>query len=478
MIRRSTAVVLAALLGCSRRPPVADSDADAARGAAPEAAAAVAETPPDLALVYSSDLRGRVGGLARRATLVDQARIAIRLVLQVDAGDFLPAATDDSGDGGSSLERRTDLMLASYKRLGIDVVTVGERELALTPERLRTALHAANLSVVAANVVGKGGRLVFPADQLIESGDRAVGVFGILEVAGESAVWERHGLATTDAAEAARTASESLRARGAQLVVGLFHVAGGLARAREILAQIPEIDVVVLGHGERRNDAGVSERAGRTRVLYAGDSGARMGRLDVRFAPADGGIRLDAQTIPLLETVKNQLGMSLLPQLEDARARIAEEAAARAERRKKGQKEPIAYESWTYSSTAACALCHDEQTRQWKTTDHAQALASLQKGKHDRDPACLGCHTTAYLLPGGTRSLDTAIKSFPDVGCECCHGPSAEHVRSVNKKKGTSRKVDPTTCLGCHTPDQDFVGFDVAAALKSVLGPGHGAAAL
>src|SRR6266545_1131823 len=226
MIRRSTAVVLAALLGCSRRPPVADSDADAARGAAPEAAAAVAETPPDLALVYSSDLRGRVGGLARRATLVDQARIAIRLVLQVDAGDFLPAATDDSGDGGSSLERRTDLMLASYKRLGIDVVTVGKRELALTPERLRTALHAANLSVVAANVVGKGGRLVFPADQLLESGDRAVGVFGILEVAGESAVWERHGLATTDAAEAARTASESLRARGAQLVVGLFHVAG------------------------------------------------------------------------------------------------------------------------------------------------------------------------------------------------------------------------------------------------------------
>jgi len=487
MLRRSTVVmVLAALLGCSRRPPSARSDADATADAAPSAAAAPPETPPDLALFFSSDVRGRVlpidgasdgvGGLARRATLADKARLETRLV-QVDAGDFLPNATDDAGDAGGSLERRTDLMLTSYKRLGVDVVTVGERELVLAPERLRTALHVANLSVVAANLVGKAGQLVFPADQLIEASEHPVGVFGILEVPSEAGAWERYGLATTDAVQAARTASESLRARGAQLVVGLFHIAGGLARAREILAQTRDVDVVVLGHGEQPDEGGLAELANGTRIVYAGSAGARVGRVDVRFAAADGGIRLDAQTFALTSSVKNQLGMSLLPQLDSERARIAEEAAAHAERRKKGQKDPVQYESWTYSSTAACALCHDEETRQWKTTDHAQALASLQKSKRDRDPACLGCHTTGYLLPGGTRSIDTANKSFPDVGCECCHGPSAEHVRSVNKKKGTSRHVEPTTCLGCHTPDQDFVGFDVTAALKSILGPGHGAAA-
>ncbi len=112
---------------------------------------------------------------------------------------------------------------------------------------------------------------------------------------------------------------------------------------------------------------------------------------------------------------------------------------------------------------------------QWKTTDHADAMATLKKKGHDHDPACIGCHTTGYLLPGGTRYVETAVEKFADVGCECCHGPSAPHVRSVDKKKGTSRKVGAEVCLGCHTPDQNVGAFDYDSAVASILGPGHGA---
>ena len=112
---------------------------------------------------------------------------------------------------------------------------------------------------------------------------------------------------------------------------------------------------------------------------------------------------------------------------------------------------------------------------QWKTTDHAEAMATLKKNGHDRDPACIGCHTTGYLQRGGTRKVETAIDQFADVGCETCHGPSALHVRSIDKKKGTARKVEPSLCLGCHTPDQNVGTFEVAAAMASIVGPGHGA---
>jgi CxxC motif-containing protein (DUF1111 family) len=79
-----------------------------------------------------------------------------------------------------------------------------------------------------------------------------------------------------------------------------------------------------------------------------------------------------------------------------------------------------------------------------------------------------------FLQPGGTRDIVMVESGFADVGCEACHGPSAEHVRSNDKKLGTSRKVDPIICLGCHTPDQNLSDFDPVSAMKELLGPGHG----
>ncbi len=78
---------------------------------------------------------------------------------------------------------------------------------------------------------------------------------------------------------------------------------------------------------------------------------------------------------------------------------------------------------------------------------------------------------------GDCNDLATATTYLHDVGCESCHGPSVRHVRSVDKRHGTSRRVDPMVCLGCHTPEQNIAPFDYATALKEVLGPGHGAAA-
>jgi hypothetical protein len=52
------------------------------------------DRPPELTIIYSADLRGALaapprdaGGLARRATLVDRARLTARALVQVDAGD-------------------------------------------------------------------------------------------------------------------------------------------------------------------------------------------------------------------------------------------------------------------------------------------------------------------------------------------------------------------------------------------------------
>ncbi len=234
MSGRRLACLLVAAFGCARR--------------------AVPEGPPQLAIVYTAGVHGAVGappkepgGLARRATLVDRARLAAGTVVQVDAGDLAPSADDDPNLADSAARAtRTALVLQAYRRMGVDAVTVGERDLALGASALRKLCEEAKIPVVAANLWDGQGQRLFPADRVVQAGALTVGVFGILDL-GATAGSAPVGVTISDAATAAREAVTSLRARGARLVVGLFHVAGGEARARAIVAAASGIDLVVLG---------------------------------------------------------------------------------------------------------------------------------------------------------------------------------------------------------------------------------------
>lgn len=420
--------------------------------------------PPDLTILYSADLRGTVaspadhaGGLARRATLIDRARLSARAVFQVDAGDFAPGLDDEPSLDLSARVTRAEQALQAYRRMGVDTITVGERDLALAPGTLRALCDKAQIPVVAANIMGDDGRPLFPAYRTMRVGAVAVGVFGLLDLAGDHAA-PLTGVTLTDPVAAARGAVAGLRAQGARVIVGLFHVAGGLERARAIADAVTGIDVVVLGH------AGPPEAP---RFVRTAPQGAQVGRIDVRVGshPAFQD-RLFATTPDVAE----QRGVHLLVRV--ARAPVpATFEESMALRKKAGI---LSYgEGWTYATTTSCVPCHSEQAAQWQTTPHATAFATLVDSGHAREPACMGCHMTSFLMPGGPQNMESAIH-FENVGCEACHGPSSAHVSSIDKRRGTSRTVDPVICLGCHTPDQSD-SFVVSDALKRITGPGHGA---
>jgi hypothetical protein len=459
--------------GCPRRHQPAPTESVAVEEG--EAATPALRRPrPEVTLLYGSDLRGHVspatasasGGLARRATLIDRVKLEGGPVVQVDAGDLLAGSADEDVSGAPyGRDVRTHIVLASYSRLGVDVVTLGERDLELGREGLKAALKGAEFTVVAANLFGKGDERPFPADQVIDAAGQTIGVFGILDVPGDRAAdLQRWGFRTGDAEQAATSEAQSLRSRGARLVVGLFHVVGGRARAEEILARVSGVDVAILGHAGDGDEAGSADVVGRTQVLSAGILGATLGRLDVRAVGV--AAQFQDQKLTLTDAIPDQVGVAAI-----------ERAALATIRQKAWKKEPLVPPNWTYASNGSCELCHKAAADQWNTTEHAHALAALKKYKHDHDQECLGCHMTGYLQAGQSTSDETMTKYFSNVGCESCHGPSAAHVRAADKKQGTSRTVSPEVCLGCHTHDQSLGSFDYAAALRSILGPGHGSLA-
>jgi cytochrome c554/c'-like protein len=501
------AVVLA--VGCARSAP-APTPAAPPKPPAPAVDAAPKAAPSprpraDLALVYTSDLRGRISahdiprplppgvgltplahrestaGLARRATIVDRARLDAAALVQVDAGDFLPLPTDTPRDPVAPTDadqgKWLDLVVAGYRRLGVDAVTLGERELAqpgLDPAHLAAKLKAAHVPVVLANLVDRKGAPTFAADALIDTGRTKVGVVGVSEVDQAAvAALAKAGYALTNAADAAQKSATSLRARGATIVVALVHAAAGRARAAEIVAGLIGVDVAVVALGHDRVGASAPPSPARPVVVAAGGD-ASVGRLDLRLDAGAPQVLSNA-VVTLDKTMPEQLGVGLLARVATIPLKDTEKMMADAKRTKIPVRNIDLYEIWDYGSTQACGYCHPKAVAQWMTTDHAHAFATLVKAKHDRDPKCLGCHTVGFLQQGGTRDMPMARGQFANVGCESCHGPSAPHVRSIDKTKGTVRAVDPIVCLGCHTPDQNIGTFDPLAAMKEILGPDHGA---
>jgi hypothetical protein len=109
-----------------------------------------------------------------------------------------------------------------------------------------------------------------------------------------------------------------------------------------------------------------------------------------------------------------------------------------------------------YVGSKACQECHSYEYEMWSSKAHAGAFATLEEVGSQFDPECVICHVvgmdyeSGFVWPGETDHLK-------NVGCENCHGPGSEHI----KTSGEAWTIEPqSTCTDCHTPEQstDYVG--------------------
>jgi len=111
-----------------------------------------------------------------------------------------------------------------------------------------------------------------------------------------------------------------------------------------------------------------------------------------------------------------------------------------------------------YVGSPACRRCHLYEYDTAASQKHASAYATLQKVGSHLDPECVVCHVVGLDQGGGFVSVQETPQ-LKDVGCEACHGPGSEHVRTSGRAKTT---VPRLTCLDCHTPEhsRDYAGHE------------------
>jgi 2',3'-cyclic-nucleotide 2'-phosphodiesterase (5'-nucleotidase family) len=483
--------------------------ADAGR-AVTATAHAPAPPPPrgkQITIVYASNLLAEyepcgcpvhpLGGIARRATLVDRARSEADAVLVLDAGDlFLPLRESfyagRSPDPGE-VERRGRLLATSYRRIGTTALTPGERDLALGLPLLRRLAKAGGIPIVSANLYGRDGKRLFDADRIVDAAGIKVGIFGV-SATDDRAPWQAAGIDARDPTAAARDAVASLRARGAALVIALLHV-GALPESRKLLEAVPGIDWAVLGHSGTNLD--IPEAAGGAHMLEAMNNGKHLGRLDLhvvgdKLTFVDRGERAMVETMLAdhrrqLTDYDKRLGetdpAAMRDYYNDRRKQIGQAIARETALL---ERLPVAITgSWFENRIIPLDSETPNQTGVAVLVDgyNRESARRAAAGK----PAGLGHATERHGTPAPATPAPGTPNAAPSYlgsnACGACHAPAlafwktTKHAQALSALARVGRNRDPS-CVGCHVTGYLQGGWTLEAGRRrGAASPRRGAGA-
>jgi 2',3'-cyclic-nucleotide 2'-phosphodiesterase (5'-nucleotidase family) len=149
------------------------------------------DTP--LTLVYSSNTLGEVepcgtcletgnnGGLARRAHYIKKVREEVKNLLLLDGGDALVMSYFDRPSEREKARKRAEFVLKVYERMGYEAVCIGDTDLALGVEYLRSLEKKSKIPFISANLKDKKtGEPIFNPYLVKEIGGLKVGIIGLL----------------------------------------------------------------------------------------------------------------------------------------------------------------------------------------------------------------------------------------------------------------------------------------------------------
>ncbi len=399
-------------------------------------------TARPLTLIYSGNLdgelepcgcseAGNLGGLKRRATLIDQLRRETPHMALISAGGLL--RVEGAGD-----RLKSEYILSGFRLLEYDAVGVQWGDLAFGPE----FILGAGLPWVASN--WQGDEMV--KSRRISRGGVRIAFFSWLDPEA-SPLRQMQGeqrLVDDDVARLNK-ALHRARADGALVILATQLPAAQAAR------QLGLGDVDILIQRAAYEEYGEPFMQDDTLVLTPGSRGMRLGRLDLEVA--DGRVQSWKHAVlPMPDSIADAEKMK--DWYDNYNAAVKAAYLKRVELRKQREQGQS-----PYVGEEVCQACHQAEHETWFASDHAMAYDDLEAVGKSFDPECIQCHVVGFDKPGGF--VDMSITGhLLGVQCESCHGAGRSHVEAAGKtalpNSGWKRE---DICAQCHTQPHS-PGFD------------------
>ncbi len=278
--------------------------------------------------------RGRIGGMARVATVLRHLEEKNPHTIAILSGDFLSPSLISSLDkvvGNDTIPIAGEQMVAAMNAVGIDYVTFGNHEFdKKDPAVLQSRLNESHFDYVSGNVLQRidsvtttpftqiRGGLATPVPEFIvhtfgtpSCGQARLGLIGLtLDFNKQDYVhYEDVIREGTRTFEAARAESD--------VVFAITHLA--FSTDSTLARTIPALPLIMGGHEHEDTLAVV----GNTRIAKA-DANARTIYIHwVRYHPRTGDVDIWSQLMPITEDIKEDPGVQSLVQLWDGTANAA-----------------------------------------------------------------------------------------------------------------------------------------------------------
>lgn len=356
---------------------------------------------------------------------------------------------------------QTETLIEGMNRLGYAAANVTDREMVAGLDRFLELAKQAKFPLISANIVFQdGGRSILPPYTVVTIAPEAwrgtvplkIGILGLAKERPTFLESTRDGkkVIITPPIPAAAKLLPSL-ARETDVVILLTNM--NSIAVNRLLKQVPGIDLVLAGYGERLSDNQAIPPA--ARVLYAGSQGKRLG--EVRLFLGRGRVMNQVATHLFLD--RRYPGEPTMEALETAgNARINEHY------RKLAEEKPVRVvanlaANLRYVGADSCQGCHADAFEVWQGSGHQHAMKTLIDAGQEYNPLCVKCHVTGFQEGNGFQNF-TATPDFADVQCETCHGPAGAHLEDASLPYGRTGR---SRCLSCHTsdnsPDFEFPSY-------------------
>jgi 5'-nucleotidase / UDP-sugar diphosphatase len=254
--------------------------------------------------------RTNIGGIARRATLVNRLRQELSAhgttVWLVDVGDF--------SDGTAfSTEYHGQADAEAMNATGYDFGALGNHEFNQSLSMLKKIIGMFHYPVLCANATEvSSGRPLTRAYEIRNVGPLKIALFGLVTATTNGYPATKEGITISGEIETARRMVQELRPQ-ADVVIALSHSGDNVDS--QIAAAVPGIDVIIGGHSHSRltwgrlishSDKLLPGDENGTVVVQAFQWGVELGRLDLLFVRDDSGVwHLDRHRASLIDVTKD-----------------------------------------------------------------------------------------------------------------------------------------------------------------------------
>ena len=192
---------------------------------------------------------------------------------------------------------------------------------------------------------------------------------------------------------------------------------------------------------------GETEKVGDVLLAYSGSNGETLGALLLNTDDPPG---VSARQIALTEEVKDDTQIREL--LQDFYKEVADNPHLQVGGERLFSDGALEQDTLSgYVGSQACATCHQKEFDQWAHTSHATAFNTLLTVGKQFYSECVSCHVTGFKYDTGYQIGNEESKHLAEVGCETCHGPGKQHIRTplTTNIRG---EVKNQVCMECHTP--------------------------